>query len=63
MLSEVKRSLSVMVGVMAACSVFPPSVSYFLAISIVGMVKGQLLLLVCNVRVCVPVNITRIFKN
>ena len=51
-----------MVGVMAACNVFPPSVSYFLAISIVGMVKGQLLLfvhVVHNVSTCVPVNVMR----
>ena len=42
MLSEIRRSLNVINGVMAACKVFAPSVSYFLAISIVGMVKGEL---------------------
>lgn len=44
MLSEIRRSLNIMNGVMAACGLFGLSVSYFLAISIIGMVKGELLL-------------------
>jgi len=30
-----------MTGVIAACAVLPPSLTYLLAISIVGMVKGK----------------------
>ena len=42
MLSEIRRSLNIMNGVMAGCGLFGLSVSHFLAISIIGMVKGEL---------------------
>ncbi|XP_065905013.1 trimeric intracellular cation channel type 1B.2-like isoform X1 [Dysidea avara] len=41
MLNEVRRSLNIMAGVVAACAVFPPSLSYLLAISIIGTLKGS----------------------
>ena len=40
-LCEVRRSLNIMNGVMAACGVFGLSVPHFLAISVVGMIKGE----------------------
>ena len=47
MLHEVRRSLNIMNGVMDACGVFGLSVPHFLAISIVGMVKGNECIAVC----------------
>ena len=43
MLHEIRRSLNIMNGIRDACGVFGLSVPHFLAISIVGMVKGELL--------------------
>ena len=43
MLYEVRRSLNIMIGIKNACDVFGLSVPHFLAISIVGMMKGELL--------------------
>ena len=43
MLYEVRRSLNIMIGIKDACDVFGLSVPHFLAISIVGMMKGELL--------------------
>ena len=40
-LYEVRRSLNIMNGVMAACGIFGLSVPHFFAISIVGMIKGK----------------------